>query len=98
MTATRGTKRRARTGMSFEEMAARRTERLVNLVLCLLSTRQFLTAERIRDAVPGYEAEPGDDPIKADDAFKRKFERDKADLRELGIPLETGRNSAFDTD
>jgi proteasome accessory factor B len=68
----------------------------VNLVICLLSTRQFLTAERIRDAVPGYEA--GDGSRATDEAFKRMFERDKAELRELGIPLETGRNSTFDTE
>ncbi len=77
-------------------MAARRAERLVNLVICLLSTRQFLTAERIRDAVPGYEA--GDGSKATDEAFKRMFERDKAELRDLGIPLETGRNSHFDGD
>ncbi len=77
-------------------MAARRAERLVNLVICLLSTRQFLTAERIRDAVPGYE--PADGDPKADEAFKRMFERDKAELRDLGVPLETGRNSVFDAD
>ena len=62
----------------------------------LLSTRQFLTAERIRDAVPGYE--PADGDPKADEAFKRMFERDKAELRDLGVPLETGRNSVFDAD
>ena len=77
-------------------MAARRAERLVNLVICLLSTRQFLTAERIRDAVPGYEAADGSRAT--DEAFKRMFERDKAELRDLGIPLETGRNSHFDTE
>ncbi|HLY34335.1 MAG TPA: WYL domain-containing protein [Jatrophihabitantaceae bacterium] len=77
-------------------MAARRAERLVNLVICLLSTRQFISAERIRDAVPGYEAADGTEAT--DEAFKRMFERDKAELRELGIPLETGRNSHFDTD
>lgn len=77
-------------------MAARRAERLVNLVICLLSTRQFLPAERIRDAVPGYEA--GDGSKATDEAFKRMFERDKAELRELGIPLETGRNSHFDSE
>jgi proteasome accessory factor B len=75
-------------------MAARRAERLVNLVICLLSTRQFLTAERIRDAVPGYEGADGSRTT--DEAFKRMFERDKAELRDLGIPLETGRNSSFD--
>jgi proteasome accessory factor B len=77
-------------------MAARRAERLVNLVICLLSTRQFLSAERIRDAVPGYEA--GDGSKATDEAFKRMFERDKAELRDLGIPLETGRTSHFDSE
>ncbi|HEY4006255.1 MAG TPA: WYL domain-containing protein [Pseudonocardia sp.] len=71
-------------------MSSARAERLVNLVLCLLSTRQFLTADRIRATVPGYDAA-------SDESFFRMFERDKAELRDLGIPLETGRRSAFDT-
>lgn len=96
MTAKRAAERKPRARISFEDMAARRAERLVNLVICLLSTRQFLTAERIRDAVPGYESADG---AKAtDEAFKRMFERDKAELRDLGIPLETGRNSHFDSE
>jgi proteasome accessory factor B len=77
-------------------MAARRQQRLVNLVLLLLSTRQFVTAERIRETVEGYDV--SEDASNPDEAFKRSFERDKAELRELGIPLETGRNSAFDTE
>jgi len=77
-------------------MAARRTERLINLVICLLSTRDYLTAERIRRTVPGYdESDASNDP---DEAFKRMFERDKAELRDLGIPLETGRSSRDDED
>ncbi|MFC7342714.1 helix-turn-helix transcriptional regulator [Saccharopolyspora griseoalba] len=72
-------------------MATARAERLVNLVLCLLSTRQYLTAERIRRIVAGY------GEAASDEAFFRTFERDKAELRDLGIPLETGRNSAFDS-
>ncbi|HEY2167136.1 MAG TPA: WYL domain-containing protein [Jatrophihabitantaceae bacterium] len=95
-TVKRAANRRGRAGISFEDMAARRAERLVNLVICLLSTRQFITAERIRDAVPGYEAADGS--RSTDEAFKRMFERDKAELRDLGIPLETGRNSSFDTE
>jgi predicted DNA-binding transcriptional regulator YafY len=71
-------------------MAARRTERLLNLVICLLHTRSYLTAERIRELVAGYDEAP------SDEAYKRMFERDKEDLRDLGIPLETGTNSAFD--
>ena len=64
-----------------------RAERLVNRVLCLLSTRQYLSAERIRATVPGYA------DVASDEAFFRMFERDKAELRELGVPLETGRSS-----
>lgn len=91
-----GPRPRSRARISVEDMAARRAERLVNLVICLLSTRQFLTAERIRDAVPGYDAADG--ARATEDAFKRMFERDKAELRDLGVPLETGRNSTFDTE
>ncbi|WP_041796596.1 helix-turn-helix transcriptional regulator [Modestobacter italicus] len=77
-------------------MAAKRAERLVNLVIALLGTRQYVSAARIRDTVPGYE--PDDGTERADEAFKRMFERDKAELREIGVPLETGRTSAFDTE
>ncbi|MGY2080373.1 helix-turn-helix transcriptional regulator [Modestobacter sp. SYSU DS0657] len=77
-------------------MAAKRAERLVNLVIALLGTRQYVSAARIRETVPGYEPDDGTD--RADEAFKRMFERDKAELREIGVPLETGRTSAFDTE
>jgi proteasome accessory factor B len=73
-----------------------RTERLVNLVICLLSTRRFLTAAQIAATVPGYEHDPAD--AKDHEAFQRKFERDKSELRDLGVPLETGTASAFDTE
>lgn len=56
----------------------------MNLVICLLSTRQFVTAERIKDSVAGY----GDSG--SVEAFSRMFERDKNELRDLGVPLETG--------
>jgi len=73
-----------------------RTERLVNLVICLLSTRRFLTAAQIASTVPGYEHD-ADDP-REHEAFQRKFERDKAELRDLGVPLETGTTSVFDAE
>ena len=69
-------------------MSRRKTERLLSLVVCLLSTRRYLTAEQIRQAVAGYPEQP--------EAFKRMFERDKEELRELGIPLETGSLSPTD--
>jgi proteasome accessory factor B len=63
-------------------VSRRKTERLLNLVVCLLATRRYLTAEQVRRAVPGYPD--------SDEAFKRMFERDKEELRELGVPLEVG--------
>ncbi len=69
-------------------MSRRKTERLLSLVVCLLSASRYLTAAQIREAVPGYPD--------SFDAFKRMFERDKDELRELGIPLETGTNSSAD--
>ncbi|MEU7998549.1 WYL domain-containing protein [Micromonospora sp. NPDC049060] len=77
-------------------MSRTRTERLVNLVICLLSTRRFLTAAQIAATVPGYEHDPDD--ARDHEAFQRKFERDKAELRELGVPLETGTASVFDAE
>lgn len=69
-------------------MSKQKTERLLSLVVCLLSSRRYLSAGQIREAVRGYPDTP--------EAFKRMFERDKDELRELGIPLETGVNSAND--
>lgn len=71
-------------------MTISKVERLMNLVIALLSTRNFITAERIRETVSGYSESP------SDEAFSRMFERDKNELRDLGIPLETGRVSHFD--
>src|SRR6202008_1282882 len=71
-------------------MATSKVERLVNLVIALLSTRGYITAEKIRSSVAGYSDSP------SAEAFSRMFERDKNELRDLGIPLEVGRVSALD--
>lgn len=64
-------------------MTVNKAERLVNLVICLLATRQFVPASKIRATVAGYQDSA------SDAAFARMFERDKNELRDLGIPLET---------
>ena len=69
--------------MSTQPHASAKTERLLNLVICLLYTRQPLSKAKIRDAVPQYGT------TASDEAFDRMFERDKDELRELGIPLVT---------
>ena len=71
-------------------MVTSKVERLVNLVIALLSTRGYITAEKIRSSVAGYSDSP------STEAFSRMFERDKNELRDLGIPLEVGRVSALD--
>jgi len=62
-------------------MAKARTERMLNLLFVLLNSNIPLTREQIRDRVPGY--------VGSNDAVERMFERDKAALRELAIPVET---------
>src|SRR5260370_13444636 len=69
-------------------MSRRKTERLLSLVVCLLSSQRYLSATQIRAAVPGYPD--------SFDAFKRMFERDKGELRGLGIPLDMGTNGTLD--
>jgi len=72
-------------------VSAKKTERLLNLVICLLHTRRYLSVQEIRTAVPGYAQD-------TEESFRRMFERDKDELRELGIPLETGSNRAAHDD
>jgi proteasome accessory factor B len=60
-------------------VSAAKLERLLNLTAALLETPRPLTAEQLRQRVPGYPEERA--------SFRRAFERDKDDLRELGIPL-----------
>lgn len=57
-------------------------ERLLNLTVALLHTPRPLTRDELRSRIPG--AYPEDEI-----AFHRAFERDKDDLRLLGVPLLT---------
>lgn len=61
---------------------SRKSERLVNLTIALLATKRYLTKAEIFRTVAGYEGEA--------EARDRMFERDKEDLRSLGIELELG--------
>ena len=64
-------------------MAPRKTERILNLTICLLVSGRYLPKSRIREAVEGYHN-------LSDAAFERTFERDKDELRSLGVPIEVG--------
>ena len=64
-------------------------ERLLNLFIALTSTRARMDKQQIRTTVHGYDGRQGGEDAKADAAFERMFERDKDDLRQLGVPLQT---------
>ena len=64
-------------------MAIAKAERLMNLALCLMNTRRPLSKRELRASVEAYRE------VASEDAFNRMFERDKDDLRELGMVIET---------
>ncbi|WP_062295634.1 helix-turn-helix transcriptional regulator [Demequina maris] len=74
-------------------MAVPKHQRLLNLIIGLSSTRHRLTRDQIRDTIEGYEPLPHgaseEEVRKAEQSFERMFERDKKELRELGVPVET---------
>jgi len=61
-------------------MSAAKLERLLNLTALLLETPRPLSAQEIRTRLGAYPDET--------DAFRRAFERDKEDLRAMGVPLD----------
>lgn len=61
---------------------SRKNERLINLTIALLATKRYLTKNEIFRSVEGYEGNA--------ESKERMFERDKDDLRKLGIQIEVG--------
>lgn len=58
-------------------------------LLAFLATRRFpVSFEQIREGVPAYALEPDADR-RRHDAVRQMFERDKAELKEQGIPIES---------
>jgi proteasome accessory factor B len=64
-------------------MAIAKAERLMNLALCLRGASRPLSKRELRTSIEAY-IEAG-----SEEAFNRMFERDKDDLRELGMVIET---------
>ena len=61
---------------------SRKIERLINLTIALLATQRYLTKSEIFRTVDGYEGSA--------ETKERMFERDKDDLRTLGITIDVG--------
>jgi proteasome accessory factor B len=62
-------------------------DRLLSLVLALVATESGLTKTEILSSVRGYQQRYETEGVTP--ALERQFERDKDDIRELGVPLET---------
>jgi len=62
----------------------KKIERLLNLISALLATERPLSRHDIRERIPGAYAEN-------DESFRRAFERDKDELRALGLPISLDR-------
>ncbi len=60
-------------------MSTSKVERLISLMGALLTAPRALSADDLRERVAGYP--------EGKDSFKRAFERDKEELREMGVPL-----------
>jgi proteasome accessory factor B len=69
------------------QVSATKTERLLNLLIMLLVQRHYVSKERIREIL--YADAP------STDAFEKTFERDKDELRSLGVPIEVGQMDAY---
>ena len=61
-------------------MSSAKTERLVNLTMALLATSRYMQKSEIFRKVAGYSG--------TQETKERMFERDKDDLRALGIEIE----------
>ncbi|WP_329130222.1 WYL domain-containing protein [Streptomyces sp. NBC_01476] len=64
-------------------MAIAKAERLMNLALCLMNTRRPVSKRELRTSIEAYHE------VTSDESFNRMFERDKDDLRELGLVIDT---------
>ena len=66
-----------------------KTQRWLDLIAFLIGHRLPVSVEQIMEAVPSYarDTNSGDDTRAA--SARRKFERDKDELRDMGIPIET---------
>ena len=60
----------------------------MNLAICLLMARRFVPKAELRRTIEAYRS-------LSDEAFERMFERDKDELRAMGVPVETGSNDVF---
>lgn len=69
----------------MQPVSKAKSERLVNLLIMMLSARGFVSKRRIRSTIEGYRHQ-------SDGAFERMFERDKEELRSAGVPIVTGSN------
>ena len=60
-----------------------RAERLLNVLFALMASARPMPKSALREVIDAYRESP------SEEAFERMFERDKDELRGMGIPIET---------
>lgn len=70
-------------------MSVRKSERLLNLLIMLLVQRRYVAKSRIRELLYADQTT---------EAFEKMFERDKEELRSIGVPIEIGQLDAYFSD
>ncbi|HUE97332.1 MAG TPA: WYL domain-containing protein [Longimicrobiaceae bacterium] len=64
-------------------------QRWLDLIAFLVERRYPVSAEQIMDALTAYVGPHDSDDPRAHESSRKMFERDKKELREMGIPIET---------
>ena len=66
-----------------------KTQRWLDLIACLVGRKVPVEVDQIMEAVPAYAEKYSEADEKARQTVRRMFERDKDELKKLGIPIET---------
>jgi len=75
-----------------------KTERWLNLIAFLLNRQYPVPREELLGQVADYDGDWNSGNDRRRESVRRKFERDKSDLRDLGVVLETHKVTAEHTD
>jgi proteasome accessory factor B len=75
--------------MNESEMRVQKAQRWLDIIAYLVGRRVPATVDEIMEAVPAYAARWGSENARDRETVRRMFERDKDELREAGLPIQS---------